>query len=207
MPGGLSVTLTKKDIAPALLLRLRTELAGARARAGIIGSKADQKHEGSGATNAEIAAAHEFGATMHHPGGTPYMIGSDGLAVFLKKGDPRATGVTRPHDIVLPERSFLRTAIDQNRAKYAELLAKGLRGVIDGKTTARKVFQMLALTMAQDIKNGILSDPGIQPPDSPATIRRKEELRAAGNTLEPRTLVDSGQLVNAITGVAETPGG
>lgn len=43
---------------------LRTRLAGlahARVKVGIIGAAAGEEHEGAGATNAEIGAAHEFG--------------------------------------------------------------------------------------------------------------------------------------------------
>ena len=45
-------------------------------RVGIIGKVAREIHEGTDLTNAELGAAHEFGATINHPGGQPYYINS-----------------------------------------------------------------------------------------------------------------------------------
>lgn len=87
-------------------------------RVGIIGDKAYQIHEGSGLTNAELGAVHEFGATINHPGGQPYYINSStGMAVFVSKNSAfgkhliEKGQVTKPHKINIPERSFLRVPI------------------------------------------------------------------------------------------------
>ena len=59
------------------------------------------------------AAIHEYGGTINHPGGTPYMIVDDGRVLFLKKGDPRAVRTTRAHAITMPARPYLAPALRQ----------------------------------------------------------------------------------------------
>lgn len=80
--------------------------------AGVVGSW--------GSMDVEYARIHELGGVIQHPGGTPYFIGEDGMAVFVRKDDPRAADLpkTKPHQIVMPARPYLRPAAD---AKYPEL--------------------------------------------------------------------------------------
>ena len=68
--------------------------------------------------NVPYAAIHEFGGVIHHPGGTAYFIDSKSqLAVFVKNSDVRAALLprTKPHDIVMPERSYLRSSLSDMR--------------------------------------------------------------------------------------------
>lgn len=60
----------------------------------------------------KYALIHELGGTINHPGGTPYMIGEGGRTVFLKKGDPRAIGRTKAHDIKMPARPYLKPGME-----------------------------------------------------------------------------------------------
>lgn len=55
-----------------------------------------------------VAAVHQFGANIKHPGGTSYVIGPDKLAKFVSKGyaGPVA-GVTGPHIIPIPQRDYM----------------------------------------------------------------------------------------------------
>lgn len=55
----------------------------------------------------KYAAAHQFGATINHPGGTPYGFGKDGNIVFKKKGSAKIIGYTGPHVIEIPARPFI----------------------------------------------------------------------------------------------------
>lgn len=93
-------------------------------RVGIIGTQAAQIHEDTELTNAELGAVHEFGATINHPGGQPYII-RDGKAVFISKGSQLgqkliAKGqVTKAHQIVIPTRSFLRMPLLSPEGKRA----------------------------------------------------------------------------------------
>lgn len=73
-----------------------------------------------GSKDVKYARAIEQGATIQHPGGTPYFVGEDGRAQFVSLDDPRAAGLpkTKPHEIVIPAHPFLRPAAD---IKYPDL--------------------------------------------------------------------------------------
>ena len=61
----------------------------------------------------KYAAIHEFGGVIHHPGGTAYVV-IGGRSVFVsnaKAAVMQVTGRTAPHDITIPKRSFLRSAL------------------------------------------------------------------------------------------------
>lgn len=158
---------------------------------GVQGAAASADHEG--VTNAMLAAVHEFGTTIKHPGGTPYRIGSDGMAVFLPKGAAGATGVTKPHDIVIPERSFIRSTIDENRDEYRKEIKRLAALVLDGKLTEEKALAIFGLRVEGDIQARIQG--GIAPPLKAATIKRKTVAGKKGTT----PLIGSGQLVASIT--------
>lgn len=94
-----------------------------------------------------VARAHELGATINHPGGTPYIIvsGRDGAprAVFLSKKSTYKAGkkakqqrgasrikkalakggvvkFTKPHTIRIPKRPFLRPALSKSRVQWTQ---------------------------------------------------------------------------------------
>lgn len=73
-----------------------------------------------GSKDVKYARIHELGGVIEHPGGTPYLIGEDGLAVFVRKDHPDAADLpkTKPHQITMPKRPYLRPAADE---KYPEL--------------------------------------------------------------------------------------
>lgn len=104
-------------------------------RVGIIGEKAYEKAEGTNLTNAQLGAAHEFGATINNPGGQPYYINSTtGMAVFVSKKSLFGQyliskgQVTKPHTITLPTRSFLRMPLLSSEGKKAII-----QGVLNDK--------------------------------------------------------------------------
>ncbi len=72
---------------------------------------------GSVGTNVVYAAIHEYGGIIHHPGGTAYFVSSDG-ATFVSNSNPLAAEMlrTKPHDIPIPERSFLRSTLREEEA-------------------------------------------------------------------------------------------
>ena len=73
-----------------------------------------------GSKDVAYALIHELGGVIEHPGGTPYVIGEGGMATFVSLDDPRAAELpkTKPHDITIPARPYLRPAAD---VKYPEL--------------------------------------------------------------------------------------
>ena len=161
---------------------------------GIQGAEAQKTHEG-GLTNVQLGNVHEYGATIQHPGGTPYLRGptaGPGQARFISKatadGLPRAVPVTKAHEITIPERSFMRATLDANRSKYADLITRLLDRVVRGKLTTDQLLGLLGARVVADIKRRIRSR--ISPALKASTIRRK------GSSTP---LIDTGGLVNAIT--------
>lgn len=90
----------------------------------------------------------------------------------------------------IPERSFIRSSFEHNRAEYIENLRKLIKGVYENKMTIPRALGIMGLKMASDMKKGITTGEGIPPPNAPATIAAK------GSS---RPLVDRGRLVNSIS--------
>lgn len=156
---------------------------------GIQGPEAAKGH-GAGLTNVKLAATHEFGAKINHPGGTAYMIVEGGKALFVKKGDPRAVGVTKPHKIIIPERSFLRSTFDSNLSKYKLKLDKIADRSLDG-TSLRGELLLFGESVRSDVLKKIKS--GVPPRLAAATVRAKKG--------EKTQLIATGQLFNSISSV------
>lgn len=151
-----------------------------------VGVRGGETSRGEPITNIALAMIHEFGVTFQHPGGTPYvMIGN--RAAFLHKGDTRATGVTQPHQITIPERSFIRSGFDKNVRKYIEIMRAGARKMAVNQTTARRVLGLLGEIAVADVVS--LINAGIPPPNAPSTIRAK------GSS---KPLIDTGQLKQSV---------
>ena len=160
-------------------------LKGWTATVGIHGDVASASH--GAIDNIGLGVVHEFGATINHPGGTPYMMVGPGKAVWLPKGDPRAVGVTRPHAIKIPERSFLRSTFDAERKKYETALEMFTGRVIDGTMSPKQAVGLIGERHVADVVNRI--NAGIPPPLKKATSDRK------GST---KPLIDTAQMKQAI---------
>lgn len=98
---------TKRGTWPGQILQEKGKLAGSM-------QTFWSKTEAGVGTNRIYAAAQNFGATIHHPGGTPYMpymLKYEGKGKFIPlnnswKGMP-GVKLTKPHIITLPAREFL----------------------------------------------------------------------------------------------------
>lgn len=65
-------------------------------------------------TDVEYAAIHEFGGTINHPGGTPYIVTKGGARWLRKDGNyPANVKFTQPHKITIPARPYMRPAADK----------------------------------------------------------------------------------------------
>jgi len=155
-------------------------------------------HEGD-ITNVGLGVVHEFGVQFMHPGGTPYtfrfspgssrsgaMIG--GSLVFLRKGDPDAIGITKPHLIQIPERSFMRSSWDKNVKGYDRLMRRMAGALIDGDKRPSQAIGLVAEKVLADVRRTM--NRGIPPPLKPATIRRKRS---------SKPLIHTAQLKQALT--------
>jgi len=180
------VTVTETDMGKAKLME---QLAIMKTRPSVkIGVMSGKPLEDDpNITLAGLAAVHEFGAKINHPGGTPYMVTSGG-AVFLKKGDARAIGHTKPHLIVIPQRSFLRKTVIDHRDKYQKRATKILGQIAAGRQEVYTGLSLMGLLIEGDTKRTISK--GVSPPNAPSTIRRKKS---------SKPLIDTGRLRQSIT--------
>lgn len=87
-------------------------------KVGILGDKGRQQ-VAENLDMAGLGAVHEFGTTINHPGGTPYFIKENGLAQFVSKEKGSKLPKTKPHQIVIPSRSFLRDSLLTAEGKKA----------------------------------------------------------------------------------------
>lgn len=87
----------------------------------------------------------------------------------------------------IPERSFLRSTMDTNRAKYTKEIQRIATKIFDGKT-AYAAMNLLGMRAANDVKNTIRAH--VPPPLQPETVARK------GSSTP---LIDTGQVINSIT--------
>jgi hypothetical protein len=119
-----------------------------------------------------------------------------GVKVGILDDKPHSDGATVA-DIALvheyglgdvPERSFLRAWVDENKTEIQARLKKETEGVIFGQHTADEAMNRFGLWAVGEIKKRIVA--GISPPLDPATIKAK------GSSTP---LVDTGQLISSIT--------
>lgn len=115
-----------------------------------------------------------------------------------------------------PERSFLRSTFDEQRDVLAGDARKLVLQIIDGKLDIETALGVLGAKLVSAVKHKITVE-GINPPDSPATLAAKansgrtarffrraprnlgEALAQVGAVASVTTLVDSAQMINAIT--------
>lgn len=121
-----------------------------------------------GIQGAEASAPHEGGLTNAQLG-TIHEFGAPGAGI--------------------PERSFLRSTVENNRTAYADLIAKGLDRVVRGALSVEQLLGLIGARVVADVKKTIRGH--IAPPLKTATIRRK----GSSTPLIGRT----GQLINSIT--------
>ena len=124
---------------------------------GVQGADALEDH--GGISNVVLAGVHEFGAEIDTGNGI----------------------------VSIPERSFIRSTVDENDGYRSMLRTLGEK-VLVGKLTVHKALGLLGEKVTSDIKSRI--EAGIDPPLAASTIRRK------GSS---KPLIDSGQLKSAIT--------
>jgi phage gpG-like protein len=67
------------------------------------------------------AAIHEFGGVIKHPGSSKFQA-------WMGPGGMVYTHFTRPHDIPMPERSYLRSSLAEMQAEIVERMTTAVRG-------------------------------------------------------------------------------
>ena len=87
----------------------------------------------------------------------------------------------------IPERSFMRSAFDENQQAISQDMANRYAQVQAGTITVYQALGLIGLRHQDQIKNKI--DTNIPPPNAPATIAKK------GSS---HTLIDTGAMKNSI---------
>lgn len=90
----------------------------------------------------------------------------------------------------IPERSFLRSTMAEEREKIAAITAAEAKAILEGRRTVETSLALIGMYAASRIQAKIQSHP--PPPNAPATIEKKG---SSG------TLVDSGNLMQSVTHV------
>lgn len=152
---------------------------------------------------AGIAAVQDGGATINHPGGTPYKFGSNGEVVFVEKGTLNPAGVTKPHMIVIPPRPFMKPSVEDNKEDFIEQTRQISRKFLNVQISEKQAAEMIGMEAAGNIKKAIAKVNA--PPLAAATVRRKKSGYAdrsiTGALTKP--LVGSGHLLETVDSQAE----
>ena len=115
------------------------------------------------------------GKTIHRGGGRKT---NAFIATVNEFGAPRAN---------VPERSFMRSTMDEQRAAFIKKTRKLLRQITKGRMDSNKALRLLGVAIRRAIKKKIVDLNS--PPNAPSTI-------AAKGSSNP--LIDSGQMLRAV---------
>lgn len=118
--------------------------------------------------------------TAHYPDGPPVAY----VATIHEFGTDR-----------IPARPFMRPAVADHGQQWLDQLAQGAKACLNGGPSARDVLEMVALGAAGNVAEKIQAV--TSPPLSPVTIKRKGF---------EKPLVDTGQMIQSVTGKAEAAG-
>lgn len=88
----------------------------------------------------------------------------------------------------IPERPFMRNAMQNNRSRYTEAMKSSVASIMTGKTNLRAILAKLGALAAGDIQKEITALQS--PPNSPVTIA----LKGSSNPL-----IDSGEMRGSVT--------
>lgn len=118
------------------------------------------------------------------------IFGSDGAEYVMIAG-VQEFGITirkEKGNIVIPERSFLRSTFDEKNREWFKFMKKQLEHVLSGRINARVLCERLGAKMVADVQEK-LTDIN-SPPNAPTTIAKK------GSS---NPLIDTGGLRQRIT--------
>lgn len=139
---------------------------------------------GDGTTVIKIGSIHEFGADFIHPGGTRYIIKKDGMAKFVSNDYVGPTGVTGPHAISIPKRSFLKDSFETKKGDLDKLLNSLYKKIVEDGLDVQKALKLLGIE-AVNISTGAFRTNG---------YGKWEPVKHGGTPL-----LDTGTLRNSIT--------
>ena len=150
-----------------------------------------------------IAAVHEFGGKINHPGGTRYItdavVGRGDkrrLATrFVGKDFKGETKVTQAHVIDVPARPFFRPMIAKCSPGWGEMLAGDLKRT---NYNAKKSLAALGIVMEGQLQQSIKDV--TEPPLAASTIRKRlsryKNRKGASATIE-KPLIDTAHMIRS----------
>lgn len=94
----------------------------------------------------------------------------------------------------VPERSWLRAFVDENRDKLSDMLATTARLIAEGKYTQEVAMNRFGLAVVGMVKQRIVD--GIEPELAEAT--KLEKMRVTGGKAKDTPLIRFGQFISAI---------
>ncbi len=109
------------------------------------------------------------------------------IALYALYNELGAKKAGKNRNITIPERSFIRSTVDNNRRRYNNFLRKALTAVTLGQKTSEQVLTELGIIIQGDIKKTITEL------SSPANA---DSTKAAKKSSNP--LIDSGTMRRAI---------
>lgn len=182
--------------------KLRKELEklegeGAYVKVGVMSDKAN-RHAGEPLDSVALGIVHEFGAKVNVTPGHGAVSHK-----FVESIGSRAFSAMGGHVVEIPERSWLRGAVDKYRRDWERLREQLVGQIYEGKMTIERALGLLGQRAAADVKLNITSGPGIPPPNATSTAIRKQA-KGAGFV---RTLMDTGRFVQSITYAVVMGGG
>lgn len=91
----------------------------------------------------------------------------------------------------IPERSFLRSTIDENSALIDRWREEAISKIIAGKWSVEKALEALGFRVQVLVQNKIRSN--VPPPNAPATVAQK-----AKYGVPPQTLINTGLMLRSV---------
>lgn len=134
------------------------------------------------------ASANEFGANIRHPGGTPFFM-IDGEFTPLTNAMKGKAPLTKPHQIVIPERPFMRNAFDNHKGEIMRFIEARENDIMALKMTTETALGLIGEDHKTRVTESINSGNFVA--NAPSTIKKK------GGGKKP--LTDSGRLSSSIT--------
>lgn len=101
----------------------------------------------------------------------------------------------------IPERSFLRSALVENKNKHARLMGQAARRVSEGRESPATALGRVGFIAASDVKKKIVNGPFVENADSTKRAKMREH---PGEVIKP--LIDHGQLIQSIDSLVTKKG-
>lgn len=97
----------------------------------------------------------------------------------------------------IPPRPFLRPAEAQNKGKWLQGVADGVKAAIDEKVTVRQALEQVGMVAAGDVRKAIRAVTA--PPLKDSTIKARQRRKKGKKAVSTKPLVDTGQMLQAVT--------